>query len=117
MEPNMNLRKIGATALWCCVIFTVWIPIAAQTMTKALVAEKIRRVEDGVDEFRIILGVLEISVIGYIECLAAKLHIESLVNSEVSLKPDVDGEKPGARLLTQEQILCSQRRSSSLLRR
>ena len=48
----MNLRKIGATALCCCAIFAVSIPIAAQTMTKALVAEKIRRVEDGVDEFR-----------------------------------------------------------------
>ena len=48
----MNLRKIGATALCCCAILAVSIPIAAQTMTKALVAEKIRRVEDGVDEFR-----------------------------------------------------------------
>ncbi|RZU41220.1 hypothetical protein BDD14_2724 [Edaphobacter modestus] len=52
MEPNMNLRKIGVTALCCCAIFAVSIPIAAQTMTKAVVAEKIRRVEDGVDEFR-----------------------------------------------------------------
>ena len=48
----MNLRKIVVTALCCCAIFAVSIPIAAQTMTKALVAEKIRRVEDGVDEFR-----------------------------------------------------------------
>ena len=48
----MNLRKIGTTALCCCAIFAVSIPIAAQTMTKALVAEKIRRVEDGVDEFK-----------------------------------------------------------------
>jgi hypothetical protein len=52
MEPNMNLPKIGATALFCYALFAVSIPIAAQTMTKALVAEKIRRVEDGVDEFR-----------------------------------------------------------------
>ena len=52
MESNMNVRKIGATALCCCAIFAVSIPIVAQTMTKALVAEKIRRVEDGVDEFR-----------------------------------------------------------------
>jgi hypothetical protein len=52
MEPNMNLREIGATALCYCAIFAVSIPIAAQTMTKALVAEKIRRVENGVDEFR-----------------------------------------------------------------
>jgi len=49
---NMNLRKIGMTALCCCAIFAVSIPIAAQTMTKGLVAEKILRVEDGVDEFR-----------------------------------------------------------------
>jgi hypothetical protein len=52
MEPTMNLPKIGATALFCYALFAVSIPIAAQTMTKALVAEKIRRVEDGVDEFR-----------------------------------------------------------------
>jgi hypothetical protein len=51
-EPNMNLRKIGVTALCCCAIFAVSVPIAAQTMTKGLVAEKILRVEDGVDEFR-----------------------------------------------------------------
>ena len=49
---NMNLRKIGMTALCCCAIFAVSVPIAAQTMTKGLVAEKILRVEDGVDEFR-----------------------------------------------------------------
>ena len=49
---NMNLRKIGMTALCCCAIFAVSIPIAAQAMTKGLVAEKILRVEDGVDEFR-----------------------------------------------------------------
>ena len=48
----MNLRKIGVTALCCCAIFAVSIPIAAQTMTKSLVAEKILRVEDGVDDFR-----------------------------------------------------------------
>ena len=48
----MNLRKIGVTALCCCAIFAVSVPIAAQTMTKGLVAEKILRVEDGVDEFR-----------------------------------------------------------------
>ena len=48
----MNLRKIGATVLYCWAIFAVSIPIAAQTMTKALVAEKISRVENGVDEFR-----------------------------------------------------------------
>jgi hypothetical protein len=52
MEPNMNLRKTGATVLYCWAIFVVSIPIAAQTMTKALVAEKISRVENGVDEFR-----------------------------------------------------------------
>jgi hypothetical protein len=52
MEPNMNLRKIGVTALCCYAIFAVSVPIAAQTMTKGLVAEKILRVEDGVDEFR-----------------------------------------------------------------
>ena len=49
---NMNLRKIGVTALCCWAIFAVAVPIAAQTMTKGLVAEKILRVEDGVDEFR-----------------------------------------------------------------
>ena len=48
----MNFRKIGVTALCCCAIFALSIPIVAQTMTKALVADKIRRVEDGVDEFR-----------------------------------------------------------------
>jgi hypothetical protein len=48
----MNLRKIGVTALCCCAIFALSIPIVAQTMTKALVAEKILRVEDGVDDFR-----------------------------------------------------------------
>ncbi|HEX6770854.1 MAG TPA: hypothetical protein VF126_02425 [Acidobacteriaceae bacterium] len=48
----MNLSKIGVTALCCCAIFALSIPIVAQTMTKALVADKIRRVEDGVDEFR-----------------------------------------------------------------
>ena len=48
----MNLRKIGVTALCCCAIFAVSIPIAAQTMAKSAVGEKIRRVEDGVDEFR-----------------------------------------------------------------
>jgi hypothetical protein len=48
----MNLRKIGATALCCCAILAVSIPMAAQTMTKAVVGDKIRRVEDGVDEFR-----------------------------------------------------------------
>ena len=48
----MNLRKIGVTALCCCAIFAISVPIAAQTMTKGLVAEKILRVEDGVDEFR-----------------------------------------------------------------
>jgi hypothetical protein len=47
----MNLRNISAAAL-CCAIFAVSIPIAAQTMTKALVGEKIRQVENGVDEFR-----------------------------------------------------------------
>ena len=52
MEANMNLRKIGATAVCCCAIFAVSIPIVAQTMAKSAVAEKIRRVEDGVDEFR-----------------------------------------------------------------
>jgi hypothetical protein len=52
MEPNMNLRKIGVTALCGCAIFAVSVPIAAQTMTKGLVAQKILRVEDGVDEFR-----------------------------------------------------------------
>ena len=31
---NMNLRKIGMTALCCWAIFAVSIPIAAQTMTK-----------------------------------------------------------------------------------
>ena len=31
---NRNLRKIGMTALCCCAIFAVSIPIAAQTMTK-----------------------------------------------------------------------------------
>ena len=49
---NMNLRKIGVTALYSWAIFAVSVPIAAQTMTKGLVAEKILRVEDGVDEFR-----------------------------------------------------------------
>jgi hypothetical protein len=49
---NMNLRKIRVTALCSCAIFAVSVPIAAQTMTKGLVAEKILRVEDGVDEFR-----------------------------------------------------------------
>jgi hypothetical protein len=48
----MNLRKIGVTALCCCAIFAISIPIAAQTMTKAVVGDKIRKVEDGVDEFR-----------------------------------------------------------------
>lgn len=48
----MNFSKIGVTALCCCAIFALSIPIVAQTMTKALVADKIRRVEDGVDEFR-----------------------------------------------------------------
>lgn len=52
MEPHMNLRTIGATALSFCAMFAISFPIAAQTMTKALVAEKIRRVENGVDEFR-----------------------------------------------------------------
>jgi hypothetical protein len=52
MEANMNLRKIGVTALCCFAIFAVAIPIAAQTMTKAVVGDKIRKVEDGVDEFR-----------------------------------------------------------------
>jgi hypothetical protein len=52
MEANMNLRKIGVTALCCCAIFAISIPIAAQTMTKAVVGDKIRKVEDGVDEFR-----------------------------------------------------------------
>jgi hypothetical protein len=49
---NVNLRKIGVTALCSWAIFAVSVPIAAQTMTKGLVAEKILRVEDGVDEFR-----------------------------------------------------------------
>jgi hypothetical protein len=48
----MNLRKIRAIALCCCATLALSIPMIAQTMTKALVAEKIRRVEDGVDEFR-----------------------------------------------------------------
>jgi hypothetical protein len=52
MEANMNHRKIRVTALCSCAIFVLSIPIIAQTMTKALVADKIRRVEDGVDEFR-----------------------------------------------------------------
>jgi hypothetical protein len=52
MEPYMNLRKLGATALSCCAMFALSFPIAGQTMTKALVGEKIRRVENGVDEFR-----------------------------------------------------------------
>jgi len=52
----MSFRKIGLTALCCSAIFALSIPIVAQTMTKALVAEKIRRVEDGVDEFRDYLG-------------------------------------------------------------
>src|SRR3954471_6060755 len=48
----MKIRTLGATALCCCTLFSLSIPITAQTMTKGLVAEKIRRVEDGVDEFR-----------------------------------------------------------------
>ena len=48
----MNLRKIGMTALCCSAIVAVSSPIFAQTMTKSVVADKIRRVEDGVDEFR-----------------------------------------------------------------
>jgi hypothetical protein len=52
MEVNMNLRKIGVAALCFCAIVALSIPIVAQTMTKSLVAEKIRRVEDGVDQFR-----------------------------------------------------------------
>jgi hypothetical protein len=51
-EANMNLRKIRAISLCCCATLALSIPMIAQTMTKALVAEKIRRVEDGVDEFR-----------------------------------------------------------------
>ena len=47
----MNSRKLGNT-LCCCAILALSIPVVAQTMTKALVADKIRRVEDGVDEFR-----------------------------------------------------------------
>ena len=48
----MNLRKIGMTVLCCCAIVAAPSPIVAQTMTKSVVADKIRRVEDGVDEFR-----------------------------------------------------------------
>ncbi len=48
----MTLGKIGVTALCCCAIFALSIPVVAQTMTKGLVAEKILRVEDGVDQFR-----------------------------------------------------------------
>lgn len=48
----MNLNATGATALACCAMFAVSPPAAGQTMTKALVAEKIKRVENGVDEFR-----------------------------------------------------------------
>lgn len=48
----VNFRKIVITGLSCCAILAVSIPAFAQTMTKALVADKIRRVEDGVDEFR-----------------------------------------------------------------
>ena len=56
MEANMNFGKIGVTALCCYAMFALSIPIAAQTMTKAVVADKIRRVENGVDEFRDYLG-------------------------------------------------------------
>jgi hypothetical protein len=52
MEQYMKIRTIRTTALCCCAMFALSIPINGQTMTKALVAEKIRRVEDGVDEFR-----------------------------------------------------------------
>ena len=48
----MNLRKIRVIALCCCAILALSIPLVAQTMTKAVVGDKIRRVEDGVDEFR-----------------------------------------------------------------
>jgi hypothetical protein len=48
----MNLRRIGIAALCCCAIVAVSIPLVAQTLTKSVVADKIRRVEDGVDEFR-----------------------------------------------------------------
>jgi hypothetical protein len=48
----MNLRMIGAPALCCCALVAISFPIAGQTMAKALVAEKIHRVENGVDEFR-----------------------------------------------------------------
>jgi hypothetical protein len=51
MAANMNFRKIRI-AVCCCAILALSIPIVAQTMTKAVVADKIRRVEDGVDEFR-----------------------------------------------------------------
>jgi len=51
----MNSRKIRIAAC-CCAILALSIPIVAQTMTKAVVADKIRRVEDGVDEFRDYLG-------------------------------------------------------------
>ena len=48
----MNLRKIGMTVLCCCAIVAAPSATVAQTMTKSVVADKIRRVEDGVDEFR-----------------------------------------------------------------
>jgi len=48
----MNLRRICMTALYCYAIVAVSSPVLAQTMTKSVVADKIRRVEDGVDEFR-----------------------------------------------------------------
>ena len=48
----MKLRKIGVVALCCCAVLALSIPIVAQTMAKGVVGDKIRRVEDGVDEFR-----------------------------------------------------------------
>ena len=48
----MKLRKIGVVALCCSAILALSIPLVAQTMTKGVVGDKIRRVEDGVDEFR-----------------------------------------------------------------
>jgi len=52
MDPYVKSRTIGAIALCCCALFALSMPIAGQMMTKALVAEKIARVEDGVDQFR-----------------------------------------------------------------
>jgi gas vesicle protein len=46
----MTIGMIGATALACCAMVAA--PATGQTMAKAAVAEKIKRVENGVDEFR-----------------------------------------------------------------